>query len=83
MNTLSQLQPGYYSDLKRYPFHNPAKGGLSWSGQGRGCNTLQGWFAIDRVIYTNGILTALDLRFEQRCDGGAPLHGAVHWNAGG
>jgi hypothetical protein len=42
-----------------------------------------GWFAIDRVIYTNGILTALDLRFEQRCGGGsAALHGVVHWNAG-
>ena len=84
MNTLTQLQPGYYPDLKRYPFHNPAKGGLDWSGQARGCNTLQGWFAIDRVVYTNGTLTALDLRFEQRCEGGNPaLHGVVHWNAGG
>ncbi len=84
MNTLSQLQPGYYPDLKRYPFHNPAKGGLNWSGEGRGCNTLEGWFVIDRVVYTNGSLTSLDLRFEQRCGGGsAALHGVVHWNVGG
>lgn len=27
-------------------------------------------------------LTALDLRFEQRCEGGIPaLHGAIHWGA--
>ncbi len=81
MYTLSQLEPGYYPDLRRYPFHNPAKGGLSWTGEGRGCNRLLGWFAVDRVVYTNGVLTALDLRFEQRCEGGTPaLHGAIHWD---
>ena len=82
MNTLTQLQPGYYPDLMRYPFHNPAKGGLSWTGEGRGCNRVSGWFAVDRVVYTNGVLTALDLRFEQRCEGGTPaLHGAIHWDS--
>ncbi len=81
MSTLSQLEAGYYADLRRYPFHNPVKGGLSWSGEGRGCNTLLGWFAIDRVTYTGGNLMALDLRFEQHCEGGtAALHGAVHWD---
>lgn len=82
MSTLTQLERGYYPDLRRYPFHNPAKGGLSWYGQGRGCNTLLGWFAIDGITYTNGTLTALDLRFEQHCEGGTPaLHGAIHWSA--
>lgn len=82
MSTLSQLQTGYYPGLQRYPFHNPAKGGLSWSGQGRGCNTLTGWFAIDRIEYSGSTLTALDLRFEQHCEGGSPaLHGAIHWRA--
>jgi len=80
MSTLSQLEVGYYPDLQRYPFNNPRKGGLDWSGQGRGCNTLQGWFAIDGVTYTSGTLTAIDLRFEQHCEGGTPaLHGAIHW----
>jgi len=82
MNTLTQLQPGYYSGLQRYPFHDPALGGLNWSGAGRGCNTLQGWFVIDSVTYVGGALTAIDLRFEQHCEGGvAALHGAVHWTA--
>lgn len=81
MNTLSQMQSGYYADLQRYPFHNPAKGGLSWSGNGRGCNTLLGWFAVDAITYVGSTVTALDLRFEQHCEGGTPaLRGAIHWS---
>ena len=80
MNTLAQLQPGYYGDLQRYPFHNPVRGGLSWWGEGRGCNTLTGWFIVDNVTYDTGALTAIDLRFEQHCEGGGPaLHGQIHW----
>jgi hypothetical protein len=80
MNTLTQLQPGYYPGLQRYPFHNPALGGLDWYGQGRGCNTLQGWFVVDSVTYIGGALAAIDLRFEQHCQGITPaLHGAIHW----
>lgn len=80
MNTIGQLQPGYYADLRRYPFHNPVKGGLSWSGNGRGCNTLAGWFVVDAVTYVGGVLTALDLRFAQHCEGRTPaLRGAIRW----
>jgi hypothetical protein len=80
MSPLSLLEPGYYGDLERYPFSNPAKGGLSWSGDGRGCNTLGGWFVVDHVAYDNGSLSAIDLRFEQHCEGGsAALHGQIHW----
>lgn len=80
MNTLSQLQPGYYGGLQRYPFNNPLKGGLSWSGNSGACNMLSGWFVVDKVTYTLAELTAIDLRFEQHCEGAAPaLHGLVHW----
>jgi hypothetical protein len=81
INSLSELQTGYYPDLGRYPFHNPVKGGLNWSGKGRGCNTLTGWFVVDHVAYSSGRLTALDLRFEQRCEGSASsaLRGQIHW----
>jgi uncharacterized repeat protein (TIGR01451 family) len=68
---LPQLQPGYYGELQRYPFHNTVRGGLSWSGEGRGCNTLRGWFVVDSISYSNGELSAVELRFEQRCEGGA------------
>jgi hypothetical protein len=80
MNSLSQLQPGYYGGLQRYPFNNVLKGGMDWSGNGRGCNTLTGWFVVDKVTYSMAELSAIDLRFEQHCEGGtAALHGVIHW----
>ena len=79
MDSLTKLEPGYYGGLERYPFHNPTKGGLSWSGWGRGCNTLRGWFAIDQVTYDGTTLKSIDLRFEQHCEGFVPaLRGKVH-----
>ena len=80
MNFLTELEAGYYADLQRYPFHNPVKGGLSWSGEGRGCNTLTGWFVVDSVTYNGAAVTAIDLRFEQHCEGNPPgLFGEIHW----
>ncbi len=82
MNGLNKFMPGFYGDLQRYPFHDPEEGGLSWSGEGRGCNTLTGWFVIDSITYDAGVLTAIDLRFAQHCEGrAAALHGKIHWRA--
>lgn len=81
MNSLTQLTPGYYGDLQRYPFHNVVKGGLDWSGNGRGCNQLAGWFVVDQVSYAQGALSSIDLRFEQHCDGSfAAQRGQIHWS---
>jgi len=81
MTSISKLQEGYYPDLQRFPFNNPTKGGLSWSGNGRGCNTLTGWFAVDHIEYDGDALAAVDLRFEQHCEGlMPPLNGKVHWH---
>ena len=80
-DTYTELQQGSYTNLTRYPFHDPAVGGLSWEGEARGCNTLTGWITIDSVTYEGADLTAFDLRFEQYCDGGsAALHGKLHWS---
>jgi len=80
MNSISELKVGYYGGLMRYPLHNPALGGIDVSGEGRGCNRETGWFAIDRVAYANGLVTGIELRFEQRCENAdASLHGAVRW----
>ena len=82
MNSVTELRPGYYGDLSRYPFHNALKGGLDWSGDGRGCNRLSGWFVVDAVNYTAGVLKSIDLRFEQHCEGGSSaLRGQIRWNA--
>lgn len=80
MLSLSQLAQGYYSGLQRYPFHNAMKGGFSWSGSGRGCNQLNAWVAIDKISYSGSSIAAIDMRFEQHCEGMAPaLRGKVHW----
>lgn len=80
MSGVTPLQVGYYPLLQRYPFHNPAHGGLSWSGDGRGCNQLTGWFAIDNISVNAGAVTAVDLRFEQHCEGWSQaLRGKIHW----
>ncbi len=82
MDGLRQLQPGYYGDLQRWPFSNPAKGGLSWLGEGRGCNMLSGWFVVDSVSYTGSTLSAIELRFSQTCDGGlGALRGKIRLTA--
>ena len=84
MSSLTALEPGYYGNLERYPFNNPVRGGLDWFGDGRGCNTLTGWFVVDTISFSGTAISALDLRFEQHCEGGAPaLHGQVHWTSGG
>lgn len=80
MSGLPQLQPGYYGQLQRHPFHNPARGGLDWAGQGNGCNESSSWLVIDRIARSFGALSAVDLRFEQHCENGvAALRGKVHW----
>ncbi|MES2627279.1 MAG: fibronectin type III domain-containing protein [Pseudomonadota bacterium] len=75
------LEVGYYSGLERYPFHNPINGGLNWSGNGRGCNTLAGWFTIDELTVTQGQLQHIVMRFEQHCEGAnAALRGQIRWS---
>lgn len=74
------LQVGYYANLSRYPFHNPFKGGLNWSGNGRGCNTLSGWFAIDEISVNENQLQKISMRFMQFCEGGqTALRGQIRW----
>jgi hypothetical protein len=81
MNSLSRLEVGYYGDLQRYPFGNPTKGALSWTGQSRGCSQVNGWFVVDNVTYSGTTLMSIDLRFEQHCDGSTDaLRGKIHWS---
>lgn len=88
MNSLTQLQPGYYGNLQRYPYaYNVTRGGIQWWNYGNdpdpyglGCPTLAGWFVVDSVKYSFGALAAIDLRFEEVCNGStSAIHGAIHW----
>lgn len=71
-----------HPDAQRLYIGNPAVGGLSFSGDGRACNVVTGWFVIDSIAYLNGTVTALDARFEQHCEGDTPAaHGRIHWRS--
>jgi hypothetical protein len=83
MSHLSALRAGYYTGLRRYPFHNPAKGGLIWSDPQRICNLESGWIAVDAIHEDErGFVDSIELRFEQRCEGAsAALRGFVRWSS--
>jgi hypothetical protein len=81
-DSLNRFTPGVYGSLARFPFHSAFFGGLDWSGESRGCNTLSGSFIVDSARYRRDSLTALALRFEQHCEGAsAALRGTIFWNS--
>jgi len=81
MNTLTEIEPGYYGDVQRFPFHNVTKGGMEIGGFGSSCNSLRGWFVIDEIIYADNMVTSVMLRFEQRCEGvSGSLFGKIRWS---
>lgn len=81
-DAMAQLEVGLYDELGRYPFHNPVEGGLSFTGEGRGCNELAGAFAVDEISWSGTELASVSIRFVQRCEEtGPPLYGAYRWTA--
>ena len=76
-----RLTVGLYEDVQRFPFHNKAKGGLNFSGEGRGCNELVGAFAIDEITWDGVELASVSGRFLQHCEleSRPALHGAFRW----
>ena len=56
--------------------------GVNWGGEGRGCNRTTSTYTIDSVMYVAGVLSSIDIRFEQHCEGvEAALYGQIHWVA--
>lgn len=73
------LEPGLYEGVTRW-VPAPATGARMWiAGEGRGCNTIDGWFRVHRVDYDGaGQPVRLDIEFEQRCSGAtAALRGRL------
>jgi hypothetical protein len=70
---------GVYENAQRYPFQASDRPGLSFSGDGRGCNQLTGRFEVtDIKISAHGYIERLRANFEQHCEGAVPaLFGQV------
>ncbi len=77
------LTVGAYENATRQPFQEITEPGLSFTGNGRGCNKVTGRFDILEVDYnTDGDVLALAVDFEQHCEGGsAALNGALRFNS--
>jgi hypothetical protein len=68
-----QLVPGVYENATRYPFNDQSIPGLSFFGDGRGCNTLTGSFQVLEAVYGPfGYVQKFHATFEQHCEGGTP-----------
>lgn len=67
------LAPGTYAGATRYPFQSPAEPGLSFDGNGRGCNTLTGSFNVLEAVYNSeNEIQRFGADFEQYCEGADP-----------
>jgi hypothetical protein len=77
------LQPLFYADAERFPFQSPVLPGLSVTGEGRGCNEVEGAFQVHEIVYGAGTdVTSFAADFVQYCEGGPrKLVGAVRFNA--
>jgi hypothetical protein len=78
--TLGKLVPGYYGGLGTDSWSD--KGGVSWTSS-YFCTTASNWLVIDSVTYDGDTLTAVDLRFFQKCTySNGAIHGRVRWSKG-
>ena len=74
----TQLRAGTFASLTNAPASGAA--GFRWSSQEVTCAASVATVTIDSVKYDGATLRAIDLHFEQRCDGqSAALRGTVHW----
>lgn len=62
------FESGKTTTAKRYSFQEAHEGGLEVSGDGRGCNEIDGRFDVDEASFDSNGLVVLALSFEQRCD---------------
>jgi RTX calcium-binding nonapeptide repeat (4 copies) len=73
------LTPGTYVGAQRAPFREAGRPGIDISGDGRGCNTIEGLFEVKAFdVASDGTLQRLWIVYEQHCEGGeSALFGEV------
>lgn len=77
------LSPGIYNNATRFPFQEVTEPGLSVSGAGRGCNTLDGSFEVTKIVFDNNDeVQEFAASFEQHCTNSSnpALYGLVNFN---
>ena len=82
-STRGNLSDGMYANATRWPFNNGSSPGLSFIGQGRGDNTLTGWFDVLDISYSGNTITSAAIDFVQYDEGNksAENYGSVRYNS--
>jgi hypothetical protein len=77
------IVPGTYENASRWPFQPAPSPGLSFYGNGRGCNEVAGRFVVHEAVYgAGGEVERFAADFEHRCElSGPPLFGEVRLNS--
>lgn len=78
------LSVGFYDNAMRWPFQDPERPGLSFSGNGRGNNTLTGFFEVFEAVFSeDGSVMSFAADFTQFDEGfeGAWNKGAIRFNS--
>lgn len=80
----SVVQKGYWDGITEAPSQNRLKAGMNWGGRTFGCSIEDGWFMIENIRFEKSQISALDIKFSQRCQySSAELRGIIHWEASG
>lgn len=75
------VRAGYYGNLSQSgDLYSLAVGGLFLT-RPLSSITTTGWFVVDSIVYSEGCLISVKMRFAQYCDGYFPLYGALDWAA--
>jgi len=77
------LQVKKYINATRYPFQGPLTAGLSFTGDGRGCNQSIGDFEVLELSYNaDKSVKSLAVNFNQRCENTMPpLNGVIRYHS--
>jgi len=76
----TRLRAGTFAGLTNAPSADSA--GFRWSSQEKSCDASVATVTIDSVTYDGDALSAIDFKFEQRCDAkNGALRGTIHWRA--
>lgn len=77
------LQVGKYTGATRWPFQSPTSPGLSFTGDGRGCNESFGEFEIFELEFEQDVISKLAVSWTQYCESEhAPaLRGVLRFNS--
>ena len=78
------LQTEMYEGAQRFPFNSPTKPGMNISGNGRGDNTLSGWFNVLEIGYDDtGNLSTFAVDFKQFDEDSTTvgLYGSLRFNS--